>query len=69
MFYRWIQLRVEETTKVRVPIGQLANRLDKIQVVALARPGSKKVKVVLQKLDAEQRLIVKALELARFVPN
>jgi transposase len=69
LFYRWIQLRVEESTKVRVPIGQLANRLDKIQVVALARPGSKKVKVVLQKLDTEQRSIAKSLDLARFVPN
>ena len=69
LFYRWIQLRVEESTKVRVPIGQLADRLDKIQVVALARPGSKKVKVVLQKLDTEQRSIVKSLDLARFVPN
>lgn len=69
LFYRWIQLRVAEATKERVPIGQLARRLDGIQVVALARPGSKKVKVVLQKLDGEQRSIVKALGLARFVPN
>lgn len=69
LFYRWIQLRVAEATKERVPIGQLAGRLDRIQVVALTRPGSKKVKVVLQKLDAEQKSIVKALGLARYVPN
>jgi transposase len=69
LFYRWIQLRVEESTKERVPIGQLGRRLDGIQVVALTRPGSRKVKVVLQKLDPGQRSIVKALDLARFVPN
>ena len=69
LFYRWIQLRVAEATKERVPIGQLAGRLDKIQVVAMTRPGSKKVKVVLQKLDTKQKSIVKALGLARYVPN
>jgi transposase len=69
LFYRWIQLRVEEATKERVPIAQLASRLDRVQVVALTRPGSKKVKVVLQKLDREQSAIVKALGLTRFVPN
>jgi len=69
LFYRWIQLRVEGVTKERVPIAQLAARLDRVQVVALARKGSKRVKVVLQKLDREQRAVVKALGLARFVPN
>jgi transposase len=69
LFYRWIQRRVEATTKGTIPIGQLASRLDRIQVVALAQKGSKRVKVVLQKLDREQSAIVKALGLARFVPN
>ena len=69
LFYRWIQRRVEAATKGTIPIGQLASRLDRIQVVALARKGSKRVKVVLQKLDREQRAVVKALGLARFVPN
>ena len=69
LFYRWIQRRVEVATKGPIPIGQLASRLDRIQVVALARKGSKRVKVVLQKLDREQSAIVKTLGLARFVPN
>jgi transposase len=69
LFYRWIQRRVEAATKGTIPIGHLASRLDRIQVVALARKGSKRVKVVLQKLDREQSAIVKALELTRFVPN
>ena len=51
------------------PIEALAARLDRIQVVAMARSGSPKVKVVLQKLDREQSAVVKALGLARFVPN
>ena len=69
LFYRWVQRRVETTTKERIPIEALAGRLDRIQVVAMARPGSRKVKVVLQKLDREQTAVVKALGLARFVPN
>ncbi|EQD35984.1 transposase IS4 family protein [mine drainage metagenome] len=69
LFYRWIQRRVEEATKERVPIEALASRLDRIQVVALARKGSKKVKVVLQKLSTEERQVVEAMHLARFVPN
>ena len=69
LFYRWIQRRVEEVTKERIPIEALAGRLDRIQVVALLQKGSKKVKVVLQKLSPEQKGVVDALRLARFVPN
>ncbi|MGI0129773.1 MAG: IS1634 family transposase [Thermoplasmata archaeon] len=69
LFYRWIQRKVETATESRLPIGALAGRLDRIQVVAMTRPGSPKVKVVLQKLDREQNAMVKALGLARFVPN
>ncbi len=69
LFYRWIQRRVEAVTKARIPIEALAGRLDRIQVVAMARPGSRKVRVVLQKLDREQTAVVKALGLERFVPN
>ncbi|MEM0128664.1 MAG: hypothetical protein QXG65_00640, partial [Thermoplasmata archaeon] len=69
LFYRWIQRRVEAATKGSIPIGQLASRLGWIPVVALARPGSKKVKVVLQKLDRERSAKVKALGPARFVPH
>ena len=69
LFYRWVQRRIEKAMDARLPIGALAARLDRIQVVAMARPGSKKVKVVLQKLDREQTAVVKALGLARFVPN
>ena len=69
LFYRWVQRRVEEATGERVPIEALAARLDRIQVVAMARPGARKGKVALQKLDREQTAIVKALGLARFVPN
>lgn len=69
LFYRWIQRRVEAATETALPIGQLASRLDRIQVVAMTRPGSRKAKVVLQKLDREQNAIVKALALTRFVPN
>ena len=66
---RWIQRRVEAAMDARLPIEALAGRLDRIQVVAMARPGARKVKVVLQKLDREQSAVVKALRLARFVPN
>lgn len=69
LFYRWIQRRVEEATGERVPIEALAGRLDRIQVVALLRKDSKKVKVVLQKLSSEQKGVVDTLRLARFVPN
>ncbi|MGI0128568.1 MAG: IS1634 family transposase, partial [Thermoplasmata archaeon] len=68
LFYRWIQRRVEEATGERVPIEALAGRLDRIQVVALLRGRSKRVKVVLQKLDREQTAVVEALKLTRFVP-
>ena len=43
--------------------------IPRIQVVALLQKGSKKVKVVLQKLSAEQKAVVDALRLTRFVPN
>ena len=46
LFYRWIQRLVEEATKERVPTATLAGRLDWIQVVAMARPGAQKVRVV-----------------------
>ena len=69
LFYRWVQRRVEAVTKACIPIEALAGRLDRIQVVAMARPGSRKVRVVLQKLDREQTAVVKALGLERFVPN
>ena len=69
LFYRWIQRRVEEATGERVPIEGLAGRLDRIQVVALLRKDAKKVKVVLQKLSSEEKGVVDALRLARFVPN
>ena len=69
LFYRWIQRRVEEGTGERVPLEALAARLDWIRVAAVARPGARKVKVVLQKLDREQTAVVKALGLDRFVPN
>ena len=69
LFYRWIQRRVEAAMDARLPIEALAARLDRIQVVARARPGSPIVRVVLQKLDREQSAVVKALGLARFVPN
>ncbi|MHB8351791.1 MAG: IS1634 family transposase [Thermoplasmata archaeon] len=69
LFYRWVQLRVAEVTKQRIPIGRLGGLLDRIQVVAVMKSGSKEVKVVLQKLDPERSAIVKALGLARFVPK
>ncbi|MGI0156696.1 MAG: IS1634 family transposase, partial [Thermoplasmata archaeon] len=69
LFYRWIQLRVEAAIGERIPIEALAGRLDRIQVVALLRKDSKKAKVVLQKLSPEQKSVVDALQLARFVPN
>lgn len=69
LFYRWIQRKVEVAAGTRVPISALAGRLDRIQVVALLRKRSKQVKVVLQRLDAEQRAIVDCLDLARFIPT
>ena len=69
LFYRWFHRRVEERAGERIPLEALEARLDRIHVVAMARPGGRKVKVVLQKLDREQTAVVKALGLARFVPN
>ena len=62
LFYWYIQRRVEEATKKRIAIEALAERLDRIQVVAMARPGAQKVKVVLQKLDRKQSAVVKTWE-------
>jgi hypothetical protein len=56
-------------TEARLPITALGARLNRIQVVVMAPPGARKVKVVLQKLDREQIAVVKALGLTRFVPD
>ncbi|MGI0055606.1 MAG: IS1634 family transposase [Thermoplasmata archaeon] len=69
LFYRWIQRRVEATTKERVPIGRLSHWLDEIRVAALLRRGSRKAKVVLEKQDTKRAQVVQALDLKRFVPN
>ncbi|MGI0129111.1 MAG: IS1634 family transposase [Thermoplasmata archaeon] len=69
LFYRWIQRRVEATTKERVPIGRLSHWLDEIRVAALLRRGSRKAKVVLEKQDTKRAQLVQALDLKRFVPN
>ncbi|MGI0131198.1 MAG: IS1634 family transposase [Thermoplasmata archaeon] len=69
LFYRWIQLRVAETTGERIPIGRLSRWLDEIRVAALLRRGSRRAKVVLEKQDAERARLVKALGLEKFVPN
>ena len=61
-------MKVEAATVTRVPIAALAVRQDRTQVVALLRKRSKEVKVVLRRLDAEQRAIVNSLELTRSVP-
>jgi transposase len=69
LFYRWVQQQVERATVSRIPIEALAARPDRTRVVAMARPGSPRVKVVLRKLDRGQSVAVRALERARFVPN
>ena len=63
LFYQWIQRLGEEVTKKRIPIEALAERLDRIQVVVMARTRAQKEKVIPQKLDRKERAVVKALRL------
>lgn len=69
LFYRWIQLRVQEKLKRKVPIDRLMHTLDRIRMVALIDRARKKVKFKLERLSEEEKGLVEALDLSRWVPN
>ncbi len=71
LFYRYIQWKVEKATGVRVPIGRLAAQLSRIRLGGLiTSDGSgKKVMFKLEQMDRDERMLVKTLNLERFVPN
>ena len=71
LFYRYIQWKVEKATGVRVPIGRLAAQLSRIRLGGLITGGNggRKVRFKLEQMDRDERMIVKALNLERFVPN
>ena len=71
LFYRYIQWKVEKATGVSVPIGRLAAQLSRIRLGGLITGGdeSRKVGFKLESMGEEERALVKALNLERFVPN
>ena len=69
LFYRRILRRADDAPGERVSIEALAARLGWIQVLTLRQKGSKRVKVVPQKLSPEQKGVVDSLQPAPYVPN
>ncbi len=71
LFYRYIQWKVEKATGERVPIGKLAAQLSRIRLGGLITGGGedRKVRFKLERMEKEERALVKALNLERFVPN
>ena len=69
--YRYIQWKVEKATGERVPIGRLAAQLSRIRLGGLITgDGSgRKVRFRLESMGEDERALVKALKLERFVPN
>ncbi|MBM4249038.1 MAG: IS1634 family transposase [Euryarchaeota archaeon] len=69
LFYRFIQLRLEEKTKVKLPIERMVEELDRLRVAAVTMGPKNDVRFVLEKRRGVGNDIVKALDLQRFVPN
>ena len=71
LFYRYIQWKVEKAGGGRVPIGRLAAQLSRIRLGGLITSDDevRKVRFKLEQMDRDERALVKALNLERFVPN
>lgn len=69
LFYRWIQLRVQEKLREKIPIDRLARELKGISAVSLIDTKAKKVKFVLERMGPEESRLVTALGLGRFLPK
>ena len=71
LFYRYIQWKVEKATGVRVPVGRLAAQLSGIRLGGLITNDGdgKKTRFRLEQMDRDERALVKALDLERFIPN
>ena len=69
LLYRWVQMRADEALGRYVPIGELARRLKRIRLALVTRPGQRKVRCVLEKMEAEERALLKGLKLEQFVPK
>ena len=71
LFYRYIQWKVEKATGERVPIGRLAASLGRIKLGGLITggDGGRKIKFKLEQMGENERMLVKALNLERFIPN
>jgi transposase len=69
LFYRWIQLRIQEKLKEKIPIDRLARVLKGISAVSLIDTRAKKVKYVLERMGPEESRLVTALDLGRFLPK
>ena len=69
LFHRYIQWKVEKATSERVPIGMLAAQLSRIKLSGLITGGDEGRKVRFRLENRDERMLVKALNLERFVPN
>ena len=69
LLYRWVQMRADEALGRHVPIGELARRLKRIRLALVTRPGQRKVRCVLEKMEAEERALLRGLKLEQFVPK
>ncbi len=71
LFYRYIQWKVEKATGERVPIGRLAAQLSRIRLGGLITNDGKGRKILfkLEQMEKEERALVKALDLERFILN
>ena len=71
LFYRYIQWKVEKATGERLPIGRLAATLGRIRLGGLitGSDGGRKIKFKLEQMGKNERMLVKALNLERFIPN
>lgn len=69
LFYRFIQLRLQERTGTRLPIERMVEELDRLRVAAIRTGPKSNVRFVLEKRDGIGSSIVKALDLQHFIPN
>ena len=78
LFYRYIQWKIEKETGERLPMGRMVSLLHRIRLGGLILTDKekqkgrewRKIRFKLERLENKQeRAIVKALNLERFVPN
>lgn len=71
LFYRYIQWKVERSTGKRVPIERLIEQLSRIRLGGLITidGNARKIKFKLEEMGKEEKEIVRALNLERFIPK